>query len=270
MLSDTDREHFDERGYVRVPDAFTTGEAEAMRDVVWRALANQGILRDDPATWTNEFPSHLQSLKDDDVFKPIGSERTLSAIDDLIGVGRWKPPSDWGAFFLLFPTRRAWSVPWNAWHLDHDYTSPLAPLDGLKVHSMFGDVAPRAGGMTVLTGSHRVVAQNFAAKPPRAGAKGAQIRKQLMRSHPYLRALGTDGEPGARIARFLDRDEEVLGVPLRVVELTANAGDVILIHPLLLHTPPDQRGGPTEVPAEQGPLSHWPGMIESGFAAPSA
>ena len=211
-----------------------------MRDVVWRALANQGILRDDPATWTNEFPSHLQSLKDDDVFKPIGSERTLSAIDDLIGVGRWTP-SDWGAFFLLFPTRRAWSVPWNAWHLDHDYTSPLSPLDGLKVHSMFGDVAPRGRhdrpDWVTSTGGSELRGQ-----PAPRGAKSAQIRKQLMRSHPYLRELGTDGEPAPRIARFLDRDEEVLGVPFRVVELTANAGDVILIHPLVLHTRPTNAG----------------------------
>jgi hypothetical protein len=32
------------------------------------------------------------------------------------------------------------------------------------------------------------------------------------------------------------------GIPLRVVELTASAGDVILIHPLLLHTRPTNAG----------------------------
>ena len=48
-----------------------------MRDVVWDALERNGIMRDDPKTWINETPSHLQSLKGVDVFKSIGSERTL-------------------------------------------------------------------------------------------------------------------------------------------------------------------------------------------------
>ncbi len=172
MLRDTDRAHFDERGYVRVRGAFGSDEADAMRDVVWAALARDGILRADPTSWTNETPSHLQSLKGSDVFNAIGSDRTLQAIDDVVGVGRWSQPSDWGAYFLLFPTRRPWSVPWKAWHLDHDYTGPLSPVDGLKVHSMFGDVAPRAGGMTIVAGSHRFVALHFADHPPRAGSEG--------------------------------------------------------------------------------------------------
>lgn len=216
-----------------------------MRDVVWDALARDGIMRDDPKTWINEAPSHLQSLKGVDVFKEIGTDRTLGVIDDIIGAGRWKPPSDWGAYFLLFPTRRPWSVPWKAWHLDHAYTSPVSPIDGLKVHSMFGDVAPRAGGMTIVAGSHHLVARHFADHPPRAGAKAAQVRKQLMQSNDYLRELGTDpgeNDRDARIARFVDTVEVVEGVPVQVVELTATAGDVILIHPLVLHTRPTNAG----------------------------
>lgn len=245
MLSTADRAHFDQWGHVRVTGAFSAAHAAAMRDVVWDALARDGIMRDDPKTWINEAPSHLQSLKGVDVFKEIGTDRTLGVIDDIIGAGRWKPPSDWGAYFLLFPTRRPWSVPWKAWHLDHAYTSPVSPIDGLKVHSMFGDVAPRAGGMTIVAGSHHLVARHFADHPPRAGAKAAQVRKQLMQSNDYLRELGTDpgeNDRDARIARFVDTVEVVEGVPVQVVELTATAGDVILIHPLVLHTRPTNAG----------------------------
>lgn len=245
MLHETDRAHFDERGYLRVPGAFTSEAASAMRDVVWNALERDGIRRDDPRTWLNEAPSHLQSLKGGDAFTPIGSERTLAAIDDVIGAGRWKLPTDWGAYFLLFPTRRPWTVPWKAWHLDHDYTGPLSPVDGLKVHSLFGDVERRAGGMTIVAGSHHLVARHFADHPPRAGAKGAQLRKQVMGSNDYFRELGTDpGESDRepRIARFVDSVETVDGVEVQVVELTATAGDVILIHPLVLHTRPTNAG----------------------------
>jgi hypothetical protein len=225
-----------------VPGAFTGDEAAAMRDVVWRALESQRFHRDHPNTWVNESPSNLQSLKGDDVFKAIGSDRTLAAIDEVIGRGRWTQPSDWGAYFLLFPTRRVWNVSSKAWHLDHDYSGPLSPVDGLKVHSMFGDVAPRAGGMTIVAGSHHLVARHFADRPPRPGAKAVQPRKQLMHSNDYLRELGTDGEPGLRIARFVAAVEVVDGVEVQVVKLTASAGDVILIHPLLLHTRPTNAG----------------------------
>ena len=244
-VSDTERAHFDERGYLRVPGAFSAGAAAAMRDLVWDALELDGIMRDDPKTWRNETPSHLQSLKGADAFKEIGTDRTLGAIDEVIGAGRWKPPADWGAYFLLFPTPRPWIVPWKAWHLDHAYTSRIFPVDGLKVHSMFGDVAPRAGGMAIVAGSHHLVARHFADHPPREGVKAAQLRKQLMHSNDYLRELGTDpGESDreARIARFVDAVEVVNGVSVQVVELTARAGDVILMHPLLLHTRPTNAG----------------------------
>jgi hypothetical protein len=60
------------------------------------------------------------------------------------------------------------------------------------------------------------------------------LRKSLER-HPYLRDLCTPGDPEARIARFHERAEEVDGIPLQVIENTASAGDVILMHSLLLH-----------------------------------
>jgi len=56
--------------------------------------------------------------------------------------------------------------------------------------------------------------------------------------HPYLRDLCTAGEAAARIERFHERVEEFDGIPLQVLENTASAGDVTLMHPLLLHAPP--------------------------------
>ena len=34
--------HFETHGWVRVPNAFSDDDAAAMRDVVWRALAERG------------------------------------------------------------------------------------------------------------------------------------------------------------------------------------------------------------------------------------
>ena len=175
-------------------------------------------------------------------FARIATARTLGAIGDL--APQWASgPKDWGAFFLLFPAPRPWTVPWKAWHIDHPWTAPARPLSGLKVHSVFGPIEPRAGGMTVVAGSHHLLEATLRHDSPPPGDRPATTRARVMRSCDYLRVLGTDGRgdervEAARITRFVDVDEEVLGCRVQVRELTADAGDVFLIHPLLLHTRP--------------------------------
>jgi hypothetical protein len=213
-----------------------------MRAVVWDALAERSILQDDRSTWTVETPHHLQHLKKAAPFRAVASARTMGAIDDVLGTGAWQPPRDWGAFFLLFPTARRWTAPSSGWHLDASYHDPLDPLGGLKVQTIFGDVAPRAGGMTIVAGSHRVAARHAAARPETRAEPMEKARRALLESDPWLVALTTDGDPAERVARFVDREDEAWGLPVRVVELTGDAGDVVLIHPLVLHARPTNAG----------------------------
>ncbi|MBV9397511.1 MAG: hypothetical protein JO062_06010 [Bryobacterales bacterium] len=213
-----------------------------MCDVIWGALAKAGIDRNDSSTWTKARPDHLQYLKSDPVFHAIGSARTISAIDGVLEGQSWERPRDWGAFFLQFPTGHKWDVPSSGWHLDGDYTGRLSPPCGVKVHAMLTDVGPHCGGMNIVSGSHRLVHRWFLENPPAPGARGVQLRKSLQR-HPYLRDLFTAGDGGARIARFHERVEEVDGIPLQVAENTASAGDVIVMHSLLLHAPPAAHPG---------------------------
>jgi hypothetical protein len=102
------------------------------------------------------------------------------------------------------------------------------------IHAMLNDLRPRCGGVNILSGSHRLVHRWFSENSPPHGTRSAQFRRSLER-HPYIRDLCTAGDPGERIARFHEGVEEVDGVPLQVVENTASAGDVILMHSLLLH-----------------------------------
>lgn len=227
-------ERFRTHGWMRIPAAFSAEDAAAMCDVIWDALAKVGIRRHDPSTWTKSRPEHLQYLKNNPVFQAIGSARTTDAIEEALEGQPWQRPRDWGAFFLQFPIGREWDVPSAGWHLDGDYTGRLLPPCGVMVHAMLNDVRPRCGGVNILSGSHRLVHRWFSENPPPHGARGAQFRKSLER-HPYLRDLCTAGDPGVRIARFHERVEEVDGIPLQVVENTASAGDVILMHSLLLH-----------------------------------
>lgn len=235
-------EHFRTFGWVRIRGAFSADAATAMCNVIWGALEKVGIDRNDSSTWTQSRPVHLQHLKSDPAFRAVGSARTVSAIDEVLEGRPWQVPRDWGAFFLQFPTGGEWEVPSTGWHLDGDYTGRLLPPCGVLVHAMLTDVEPRGGGTNILNGSHRLVHQWFVQNAPPRGARGAQLRKSLQR-HPYLRDLCTVGDSRARIVRFHERAEDIDGIPLQVIENTACAGDVILMHSLLLHAVPVAHAG---------------------------
>ena len=186
--------HFQTHGWVRIPGAFSPQEAAAMRDVVWRALAAVSIQRDDPTTWRTERPDHLQHLKSDPVFRAVGSTLTLAAIDEALGGQPWRRPSDWGAFFLVFPTGRPWNVPADGWHVDAGYTGPLSPPKGVKVHAIFGDVAPRAGGMN----DHQRLASAGPSVVPRSSTEGGGPRSRAPGIGPSPSVLTGFSAPPAR------------------------------------------------------------------------
>lgn len=226
--------HFRERGWVRVRGAFDTQAAQAMRDCIWRALEDVGIRRNRPSTWTVERPSHLQRLKDDPVFQRVGSQTLLSAIDTLLEGVRYDTPQNWGAFFIAFPGQTPWRVPTSGWHIDAYYLSPLIPTRSVKTFALFGDIPHRGGGTLMVSGSHRLVYKWFQENSPPRGTRAAHMRK-LLQKHPYVRDLHSPGDDGERTARFMKHVEPVDGIPLQVVEAAGDAGDVILVHPLVLH-----------------------------------
>src|SRR5262245_58085092 len=219
---------------MRVRAAFRGDEAAAMRAAAWRALARSGVRHDDPSTWTAERPEHLQSAKDDPAFQAVGSARLLQAVDAALEGQAYEKPGSWGALFLAFPSSEPWHVPSRGWHADANYLSALSPPAGVRTHALFGDVAARGGGTLIVAGSHRLVHKFFTDNPPRPGTRGVEYRK-LLQGHPYLRDLHKEGDTDERLARFIHRAEEHAGIPLQVVENTGEAGDVILLHPLVLH-----------------------------------
>jgi len=230
----TTLEHFQTHGWMRVPAAFSAADAAAMRDAVGRALEGAGIHRDRPSSWTTERPIHLQHLKTDPVFQAVRSARLRAAIDAVLEGQPYDEPKSAGAFFLTFPSAGHWSVPASGWHVDANYLSALAPPAGVRTHALFGDVGPRGGGTLLVSGSHRLVHKWFKEHPPPQNARSGELRL-LLRDHPYIRDLHMEGDAETRIARFMDRVEAVDSIPLQVVENTGAAGDVILLHPLVLH-----------------------------------
>jgi hypothetical protein len=225
---------FHEHGWVRIRRVFSAAAAEAMRNTVWRALEDVGMYPDRPSTWTAEKPPNLQQLKSDAVFQQVGSSELLAAIDVIFERKPYEKPENWGAIFLTLPSKTRWVLPTRGWHIDAYYASPLRPVRGVKTFALFGNVVPRGGATLLVSGSHRLVHRWFRQNPPPRRARSAEMRRRLL-AQPYLRDLHTGGDVGKRIGRFMGSAEDVEGIPLQVVEATGDAGDVILVHPLVMH-----------------------------------
>jgi hypothetical protein len=53
---------------------------------------------------------------------------------------------------------------------------------------------------------------------------------------------GLAPSPADRVGAFMDRETVVDGVPLRVVELTGEPGDMVFCHPVMVHCVAPNRG----------------------------
>lgn len=238
ILSTAQRTAFDDDGYVVVRGAFASEDASAMQDEWWAELAEMhGILRDDRSTWRPVL-GDLKRPKLSALEGRILTPRVQGAIDDLLGAGAWKPPGDWGRALVTFPQSGPWDVPTGLWHWDTVAEWHHDALKALFVVSFVGAVAPRSGGTLILAGSPRLLRRHAAELTPAQRLADHATRRELFsRSRPWLKALtGKAPSPPDRIAAFMTEGAEIDGIPLRVVELTGEPGDMVLCHPAIVHS----------------------------------
>ena len=243
-LTLSDVERFERDGYVVVRQAFPRADGLAMEQRWWRELADvHGIHADDPSSW-RQIQGDLKAAKRDPIQGKILTERVRGVFDDLLGEGTWSPPRDWGRAIVTFPEPGPWQVPTRLWHWDNPCEAHLDRLRGLFVVSFIGPVAPQGGGTLILAGSPRLLIQQErrVATGPWQGS-GSRIWERFHLSDPWLMALtGRAPSPADRIAAFMGGETVVEGVPLRVVELTGEPGDMVFCHPLMVHCAAPNRG----------------------------
>jgi hypothetical protein len=237
-------QRFERDGYVVVRQAFSRADGLAMERRWWRELEDaHGIRRDDRSSW-RQIVGDLKAAKRDPVQARILTGRVRGVFDDLLGKAAWSPPRDWGRSLVTFPEPGAWEVPTRLWHWDNPCEPHLDRPRGLFVVSFIGPVAPGGGGTLVLSGSPRLLVQRERrlSADQRRGL-GTKPWERFHRSHPWLMALtGLAPSPADRTAAFMDRDTLVEGVPLRVVELTGEPGDMVFCHPVMVHCVAPNRG----------------------------
>jgi hypothetical protein len=243
-LTASELERFERDGFVVVKQAFPSADALAMEALWWSELEEKhGIRRDAPSSWC-QIAGDLRGAKHDPIQDRILTERVRGVLDVLLGQGKWSPPKDWGRPIVTFPEPGPWDVPTWLWHWDNPEALNLDRPTGLFVVGFIGSVAPRGGGTLILSGSHRLVIQQEREAPVgQSREPGAKPWDRFNRSHPWLMALtGLAPSPADRIAAFMDRESVIDGVPLRVVELTGEPGDMVFCHPCLAHCGAPNRG----------------------------
>jgi len=243
-LTSSDIQRFERDGYVVVRQAFPRADARAMEEHWWRELEDEhGIRQHDRSNW-HQIIADLKAAKRDPGQAKILTERVRSVLDQLLGKSAWSPPRDWGRPLVTFPEPGAWEVPTRLWHWDNPCDLHRDHPRALFVVSFIGEVAPRSGGTLILSGSPRLLIQQESQIPAseRPGSI-ATLRERFHRSHPWLMALtGQAPSPKDRTAAFMDRETIVEGVPLRVVELTGEPGDMVFCHPVMVHCVSQNRG----------------------------
>lgn len=207
QLTEDEVDHFVRHGYVVVKGCFDPASA---REWIDRAWVRFGYDRDDPEQWV-EKRIQLSTLDSVDAHD-FAPQAWAAAVQLVGGEARIDLPWWWGDGFIAnlgVGDDRAWQPPSadvKGWHKDGDFFRHFldSPEQGLLTIVLWTDMHHRGGGTFIAADSVPVVARHLAEHPE--GVLPAEF------DYSALLAECTDFR-----------------------ELTGDAGDVVLLHPYLLH-----------------------------------
>src|SRR5690625_3598990 len=121
VLTEEQVQHFIERGWVKLEQAYPRDKALVAQDVVWKYFKEKfGVDKDDSNTCTKPR-IHLTNIQetqqfyDQQEFMTCNTERLFGAIEDLVGHGRCintgVPNARFGTMAVTFKTDGVWDVP---------------------------------------------------------------------------------------------------------------------------------------------------------------
>lgn len=207
QLTDEQAEHFLERGFVALRGAFDVSAAQRWLDDAWIRF---GYDRNDPRSWT-EKRIHLSSRSRVDA-RTFAPAAWRAAMDLAGGEDRVAQPWLWGDGFIAnlgVGDDRPWQPPSAAvggWHKDGDFFRHFldSPEQGLLTFVLWTDMVHQGGGTFVAADSVPVVARFLAGHPEGVLPRDFRYADLIGRCHDF-------------------------------VEMTGEAGDVVLLHPYTLH-----------------------------------
>jgi Phytanoyl-CoA dioxygenase (PhyH) len=224
------RDEFERRGVVRLPGFYDRADIDAMAGRVWADLERRfGVRRDRPETWAGAAPGKFQALRSSGAFDALRSPKLCELADALLG-GIWAEPEHWGMLLITLPM----PAPPQArppWHLDIDGAERLNPLPILRIFTFLEAVRPRGGGTLYVAGSHLLAMAIERAHG--APVRSAQIRDRLKSEQPWFADLLAARYEELR--GIIDVEARVGGHAIRLEEMIGAPGDLIIMHPAILH-----------------------------------
>jgi hypothetical protein len=225
------RQTFDRVGVLRLPGFYPAADIAGMADRLWSDLERRyGVLRKRPATWTVVRPAQFQAVERAGAFAALGSQPLFDLADILLGAGAWDKPRRWGHPLVTFPSP-VWNLPRVMWHLDYPAEGPGSLAPAMRVFVFLEPVRPHGGGTLYVAGSHQLI-MDLAAGEARP-VPSAKMRERLKPADPWFTRLWAT--LGDEVRGLLGEASQVRGVDVAVEEMTGEAGDLILMHPLMLH-----------------------------------
>jgi hypothetical protein len=211
---------FIQQGYLVVRKVFSRELAERIVPMVWSEL---DIDPNNRSAWTSSKVM-LRKVLEEQPCPQIFTRRYVGAVDDICGPGRWAATRGVGHWVILLPgfANTPWHPPQHGWHVDISLDHPciVAPGMGLITLELFSDIQPGDGGTAIRVGSHSYLARILAI----ARANRFTERELL------LRALADTKH-------------------LPIAEVTGQAGDLLLMHPLTVHAGTDNTGDHARIAA---------------------
>jgi len=241
MLTEQQRNEFFRLGILRVPGATRPRDADAMCDSVWQMLERRyRIRRDDPETWKAQRIVGTKERPRSMTFGQVASPALRAILDQLLGPAGWEPAEHWGSLLVSFPgafpeARDGWDVPHQGWHLDAPVVRSLPGLYGVRLFTCLAKLSPQGGATLAVAGSPQL-AQELANARGSAKMRSADVRKALIQRYTWMKELCSFDPAIDRVQRFMKTATVMEDVEVRVVEMTGEPGDVILMHPLMMHT----------------------------------
>ena len=214
-LTEEQIQNFLEYGFVHLTDCFDPEFAATSTSAAFARLDYQ---EDDPDTWEREIV-HLPA--EDRVLVKDFAPKVYGAMCDLLGgEDRIKQPVEWGNGYIInfrLGADREWIPPSpesGGWHKDGDFFWHFldSPEQGLLLIVIWRDIEPKGGGTFMACDSIQPIAEYL--NENRGGL------------HPFEGGFG----------KFIDECKDFR-------ELTGKTGDVLIMHPYMLHASSQNHSG---------------------------